>query len=121
MEQVLAPYYIEYRVNDVDDYNAEAAFGSLVQSQHGHIRVLRVVVRIGDYKQDSYFAQGSGETNILPLDNDPIALRHQIWMATDEAYKSAGEAFAEKQAALKQFSTDPSAVDDFAEEPAVIA
>ena len=121
MDQVQAPYYIEYRVNDVDDYTAEAAFGALVQSQRVHVRILRVVVRIGDYKQDSYFSQGVGETNILPLDNDPIALRHQIWTATDEAYKSAGEAFAEKQAALKQFSADPNAVDDFAKEPEVIA
>jgi TldD protein len=121
MDQVQAPYYIEYRVNDVDDYAAEAAFGALVQSQRVHVRILRVVVRIGDYKQDSYFSQGIGETNILPLDNDPIALRHQIWTATDEAYKSAGEAFAEKQAALKQFSADPNAIDDFAKEPEVIA
>jgi hypothetical protein len=86
MDQVQAPYYIEYRVNDVDDFSAEAAFGALVQSQRVHVRILRVVVRIGDYKQDSYFSQGVGETNILPLDNDPIALRHQIWTATDEAY-----------------------------------
>lgn len=121
MDQVQAPYYIEYRVNDVDDYGAEAAFGALVQSQRAHVRILRVVVRIGDYKQDSYFGQGVGETNILPLDNDPIALRHQIWMATDDAYKSAGQAFAEKQAALKQFSADPSPVDDFAKAPVVIA
>lgn len=121
MDQVQAPYYIEYRVNDVDDFSAEAAFGALVQSQRVHVRILRVVVRIGDYKQDSYFGQGVGETNILPLDNDPIALRHQIWMATDDAYKSAGEAFAEKQAAMKQFSADPSPVDDFAKVPVVIA
>jgi TldD protein len=121
MDQVQAPYYIEYRVNDVEDYNAEAAFGALVQSQRVHVRILRVVVRIGDYKQDSYFGQGVGETNILPLDNDPIALRHQIWMATDDAYKSAGQSLAEKQAALKQFSADPAAVDDFAKAPVVIA
>jgi TldD protein len=121
MDQVQAPYYIEYRVNDVDDYSAEAAYGALVQSQRVHVRILRVVVRIGDYKQDSYFGQGTGETNILPLDNDSIALRHQIWMATDEAYKGAGQALAEKQAALKQFSTDPAAVDDFAKVPTLIA
>jgi TldD protein len=121
MDQVAAPYYIEYRVNDVDDFVAEAAYGALVQSQRVHVRILRVVVRIGDYKQDSYFGQGIGETNILPLDNDPIALRHQIWMATDDAYKSAGQAFAEKQATLKQFSADPSPVDDFAKAPVVIA
>jgi TldD protein len=121
MDQVQAPYYIEYRVNEVDDFGAEAAFGALRESQHIHVRVLRVVVRIGDYKQDSFFGRGQGETSILPLDDDLIALRHQIWLATDEAYKAAGQALAEKQAALKQFSADPNPVDDFAKAPPVIA
>ena len=121
MDQVAAPYYVEYRVNDVDEYQAEAAFGALRENQRVRYRVLRVVVRIGDYKQDSFYNQGTGETNILPLDDDPIALRHQIWLATDQAYKSAGEAFTEKQAALKQFSTETNPVDDFAKAPVVTA
>jgi TldD protein len=121
MDQVQAPYYIEYRVNEVEDIGAEAAYGALRENQHVHVRVLRVVVRIGDYKQDSYFGRGQGESTILPLDNDPIALRHQIWLATDEAYKAAGQALAEKQAAMKQFSVDPNPVDDFAKAPQMIA
>jgi predicted Zn-dependent protease len=121
MDQVQPPYYIEYRVNDVDEYGAEAAFGALRDQQRIHVRILRVVVRVGDYKQDSYFGQGMGETNILPLDDDPIALRHQIWLATDEAYKAAGQALTEKQAALKQFSAEEHPVDDFAEAPVVTA
>lgn len=121
MDQVQPPYYIEYRVNDVDEYAAEAAFGALRDRQRIHVRILRVVVRVGDYKQDSYFGQGMGETNILPLDDDPIALRHQIWLATDEAYKAAGEALTEKQAALKQFSAEEHPVDDFAKAQVVTA
>jgi len=121
MDQVQAPYYVEYRVNEVEDIGAEAAFGALRENQHIHVRVLRVVVRIGDYKQDSYFGRGQGESSILPLDNDPIALRHQIWLATDDAYKAAGQALAEKQAAMKQFSADPNPVDDFAKAPQMIA
>jgi TldD protein len=119
MDQVQAPYYIEYRVNEVDDFAAEAAFGALRDVQHNHVRVLRVVVRIGNYKLDSFYGQGQGEANILPLDNDPIALRHQIWLATDEAYKAAGEAYAEKQAAMKQFSAEANPVDDFSRSPVV--
>jgi len=121
MDQVQSPYFIEYRVNDVEDFAAEAAFGALRENQHAHYRVLRVVVRIGDYKQDSFYARGQGETTILPLDDDPIALRHQIWLATDDAYKAAGEALAEKQAALKQFTADANPVDDFAKAPPLIA
>jgi len=119
MDQVAAPYYIEYRVSDVQEFLTEAAFGAVRENQKVHVRLLRVVVRIGDYKQDSYFSEGMGQTMILPLDNDPIALRHQIWLATDEAYKSAGQALTQKQAALKQFSADEHPVDDFAKAPVV--
>jgi predicted Zn-dependent protease len=119
MDQVDPPYYIEYRVNDVDDYSAEAAFGALRENQRVRYRIIRVVVRIGDYKQDSYYGIGMGETNVLPLDDDPIALRHQIWLATDDAYKEAVQALTEKRAALKQFSAEASPVDDFARAPVV--
>jgi len=121
MDQVQAPYFVEYRVSDVEDIGFEAAFGALRENQHLHFRVLRVVVRVGDYKQDSQFGRSQGESTILPLDNDPIALRHQIWLATDDAYKTAGQGLAEKQAALKQFSVDPNPVDDFAKAPQMIA
>src|SRR5258708_40082221 len=42
MDQVQAPYYVEYRVNEVEDIAAEAAFGALRENQHVHVRVLRV-------------------------------------------------------------------------------
>jgi TldD protein len=119
MDQVQAPYYIEYRVNDVDDYSAEAAFGALRESDRSHLRFLRVVVRIGDYKQDSFYGQGVGSGSIIPLDNDPTAIRRQIWLLTDEAYKNAADAYAEKLSALKQFTADPNPVDDFAHAPVV--
>jgi len=119
MDQVQPPYYIEYRVNDVDAFDADAAFGAVRQSERSHLRVLRVVVRIGDYKQDSYYSRGVGSASILPLDNDPIALRRQIWLLTDEAYKAAADAYAEKLSALKQFTPDPNPVDDFSRAPVV--
>ena len=45
---------------------------------------LRVVVRVGDYKQDSYYGPGTGVADFAPLDDDPIALRRQLWLATDQ-------------------------------------
>lgn len=114
MDQLAAPYYIEYRVSDVEDYSTEAAFGATREDQRMHFRLLRVVVRLGDYKQDSYFSTGVGGNALLPLDNDPIALRHQIWLATDEAYKNAGQSLTQKQSILKQFSKDENPINDFA-------
>src|SRR5580765_1670918 len=113
MDQVAAPYYVEYRIFDLDEYAAEASFGALRGDVRTRFRFLRVVVRIGDYKQDSYSGQGEGTIDFMPVDDDMTALRHQLWIATDRAYKAAAEALAAKQAQLKQLTIDQP-VDDFA-------
>lgn len=116
IDNVPAPYYIEYRLSDIAEYDAEAAFGALRQDQNFRARSVRVVVRVGDYKQDSYYGPGAGAAAFAPLDNDPVALRWQLWMATDQAYKAASQALAMKRAALSQFSADQP-FDDFAKAP----
>jgi len=117
MENLAAPYYIEYRVADVREYDLEAAFGAIREKQNVHARSVRAVVRVGDYKLDSYYGQGEGVTNFAPLDDDhPIALRRILWLATDAAYKRANEALASKKAALAQYSAGQP-FDDFAKAP----
>jgi TldD protein len=118
MDNVPAPYYIEYRLSDLDEYSAEAAFGALRQDQRVHGRSLRVVVRVGDYKQDSYYGPGTGIVTFAPRDDDSIALRRELWLATDRAYKIANEALANKKAVLSQYSADQP-FDDFARAPAL--
>ncbi len=113
MDNVQAPYYIEYRVTELDQFDASAVFGALRNQQHDHARLLRVVVRVGDYKQDSFFGTGEGTIDLVPSDDDVFAIRHRIWLATDRAYKAATEALSAKQAALKQLKVDEP-VDDFA-------
>lgn len=113
LEQMAAPYYIEYRVTDMESMVADAAYGALRSNMHTRVRFLRVVVRVGDYKQDSFFDQGQGVVEIVPIDNGVMALRHQIWLATDQAYKAATQALSAKQAKLKQYQVDQS-IDDFA-------
>ena len=118
MENVPPPYYIEYRVTDLDSYEAEAAFGALRQAQRSRARSARVVVRVGDYKQDSYFGAGMGTVDLAPLEDNPIALRHQLWLATDQAYKQASEALANKKAVLSRFTADQP-FEDFAHAPSL--
>ena len=120
LEGMAAPYYIDYRVIDMDAFATEAAFGALRTEVHARFRFLRVVVRVGDYKQDSFFGQGQGSMDFMPLDNDIVALRHQIWLATDNAYKAATEALTAKQAQLKQYTVDQP-VDDFARAEPVVS
>lgn len=113
LENVQAPYYIEYRVTEIDQFEASAVFGALRNQQHNRGRLLRVVVRVGDYKQDSFYGMGEGTVDLVPSDNDVFAIRHRVWLATDRAYKAASEALSAKQAALKQLKVDEP-VDDFA-------
>ena len=119
MDGVQAPYYIEYRITDVDGDSANAIFGAMQLDQHSHIRILRVVVRIGDYKQDSYFRGGMGVVDFAPYENDVLALREQLWGATDRAYKAAGEAYAAKESLSKQMTLDPT-INDFAPAPTIV-
>jgi predicted Zn-dependent protease len=114
LEDTQPPYYIDYRLMDVDQYVAEAAFGALRTSMRTRIRMLRIVVRVGDYKHDSYYGPGQGIVDVGPLDDDEATLRHQLWLGTDRAYKAAAEAYTAKQAELKKYTVDQP-VDDFAQ------
>ena len=98
--QLQRPYYVDYQVTELEDHVADATLGALRADQSNSGRFVRVVVRIGDYKQDSYFGEGQGTVEVMPTDNNEMALRHQLWLATDKAYKAALGGLTEKQAAL---------------------
>lgn len=113
LEGVGAPYYIDYRAMDMDRYAVETSWGAVRGELRARVRYVRVVVRIGDYKQDSFYQEGQGLVELLGTDDDEFAIRHELWLATDQAYKSAAEALTAKKAALKQLTIEYP-VDDFA-------
>jgi len=116
--QLQRPYYIDYQVTDLQDYLADATLGALRADQANVGRLVRVVVRIGDYKQDSYYGQGVGTLEVMPIENDEMALRHQLWLATDKAYKAALSGLTEKEAALRNVVVE-NPVPDFSQEKPV--
>ena len=118
LKEMQRPYYIEYSVSELQYYSADATFGALRLEQGQRVRVLRAVVRIGDYTQDSFFGQGEGQVEVVPQENDELALRHMLWLTTDTAYKSALEALTFKQSLLKDVVVEQP-VDDFSREPAL--
>ena len=105
------PYFIEYRLDDFNTYQAVANYGAVSREDHNHQRVVRVTIRIGDYGSDSSSARGDGSVQLAPEDNDPAALRYALWTTTDEAYKAALRAYAGKQAELKRFEKAPTETD----------
>jgi TldD protein len=116
---MLRPYFIEYRLDDLDSYEAVANYGALTREEEGRQRVVRVTVRIGDYVSDDSSSKGDGTLELAPTDDNPEALRYALWVATDAAYKSALRAYSAKQAALKQFQTEQTQ-NDFAEAKPVV-
>lgn len=118
LKEMRRPYYIEYSVQDVDEYSASATFGALRYQQRNRVRMGRVVVRVGNYSKDSYFAAGQGVADLVPLDDDILALRHRLWLATDKAYKMALEAYTTKEALLQQVVVEDE-LPDFSREPAL--
>ncbi|MDR3739545.1 MAG: metallopeptidase TldD-related protein [Terracidiphilus sp.] len=114
------PFFLQYRVEDIDDFDTRAGFGASQGSNRSRARVLRVTVLVGDYKTDSSTPRGDGAAEMATFDDDPIALRSALWAATDQAYKAALATYAQKQAELKQVQTPPQA-DDLSHEKPVIS
>jgi predicted Zn-dependent protease len=116
VDQLERPYYIAYRVREEQGFDVSATMGSLLGGSESRGRALVPEVRVGDYAFDNtnFMGMGGGGMGIsfgrggapmsffggLPLDDNYIELRRQIWLATDAAYKEAAETFAAKKAAL---------------------
>jgi hypothetical protein len=105
------PYYIEYELDDAQQFSVSASLGGLLNSTQNRFRIPRVRVRVGDYNFDnnnyifSNFYSGSRyDSERMPIEDDLSALRHEWWLGTDRAYKAAVEAIARKRAALKNIT-----------------
>jgi TldD protein len=115
------PYYIEYRLLDLDERIISAEFGALLSTDTTRNRFMSVDVRVGNYKLDSsnfLAAEGFrgflGSTGTVGIDRDYESLRQDLWLATDQAYKEALASYSNKQAALRSLANAPT-VDDFSQ------
>jgi TldD protein len=118
------PYFIEYRLLDLDVRTITASFGALVSSTTTHNRFMDVNIRVGDYKLDnSNFISGDqfqgflGSAGQVGVDGDYESLRQDLWLATDQAYKEALDSFARKQGFLRSLSKPPDVADFSQEKP----
>lgn len=110
------PYFIEYEVIDAQSFNATAAFGGLLYAQRNHGRALTVDVRVGSYDFDN---EPTGYPLSVAIEDDYNALRHEMWLATDAAYRGAVEQIARKRAFLKN-RIEEEKIPDFSKEEATV-
>ena len=119
LDKPVRPYYIEYRLLDMDIREVVAQYGALVTSAHNRSRVMNVSARVGDYKLDSSnfisedgFRGFIGPSGTVGIDRDYDSLRQDLWIATDQAFKEAVETYSRKQAYLSSLARQ-SDIEDF--------
>jgi predicted Zn-dependent protease len=125
--QPARPYYIQYRVLDLEVRTIVAEFGALVSSTRGRNRIMSVDVRVGDDNLDSSnfitdegFSGFLGSTGTVGIDRDYDSLRQDLWLASDQAFKAAVENFSKKQAFMSRLAKAPS-IPDFSTAPPTVS
>jgi predicted Zn-dependent protease len=118
-DEPVRPYYLEYRLLDLDVREIVGQFGALMSSTHTRNRFMNVQARVGDYKQDSSnfvsdegFRGFIGPTGSVGIDRDYDSLRQDLWIATDQAFKEAVETYSRKRAYLGSLARQTD-IDDF--------
>jgi len=101
------PYFVEYLVNQEEDFTASASLGGMLTRQRQQFRLPEIHVRVGDYKFDNTNVGGGGfggsryDLERFPLEDSYPLFRRYLWLLTDGAYKSAVETLSRKRAALR--------------------
>src|SRR5437879_8700366 len=120
MYQSVRPYYLEYRLLDLEVRQVVAQYGALLSSTRTRNRFMDVEARVGSHKLDSSnfvsdegFRGFIGPTGSVGIDRDYDSLRQDLWIATDQAFKEAVETYSRKQAYLSSLARQ-SDIDDFA-------
>ncbi len=114
LENLDAPYFIEYGLTFIDSYQVTASLGSLLDIEDNKVANLTANVRVGDYNFDntnffdfglSFFGSGDDEERFkrrnIPYYIDYSGLRRELWLATDAAYKQSAEIYSKKIATKK--------------------
>src|ERR1043166_7497333 len=87
-DEPVRPYYLEYRLLDLDLREVVGEFGALMTSTHTRNRFMNVSARVVSYKQESSnfvsdegFRGFIGSTGSVGIDRDYDSLRQDLWIA----------------------------------------
>jgi TldD protein len=120
------PYFFEYAIDDVRTYIVNASFGGVVDEVRSRARVPQVRIRVGDYAFDNsnYVLSDANftaryDSGLLPQDDNPLALRQQLWLMTDRVFKNALESIGRKRSAMRSVNAAAEPIPDFWKAPPV--
>jgi predicted Zn-dependent protease len=120
-----APYFLSYEVTDEDSHGVAATLGAITANGHGRSRRLDVCIRVGSPKLDNYhrvrgeraqFTSGA----MLTFEDQPISVKHRIWLETDRAYRLAAERLIKIRTNAEVKVAEQDASSDFSSEEPVV-
>ena len=120
-----APWYISVDITEGRQTTVAAELGELTFLDLTPWRYARTEVRVGSRQLDNAgFQGGYGDRQgvvmrALPMGDDTLALRRELWLALDAAYKGAAEQLSARLAAREGRTPDPDAPPSWSEEPAL--
>jgi len=119
------PYFISYEVTEEETHHIGATLGALTTDSEGTSRYLDVSLRAGEPKLDNYHRVRGERAHFtsgarVSIDDDPAAIKQQVWIETDRAYRAAAERLIKIRSneKMRVAADDPS--DDFSSEPPAV-
>lgn len=93
-KQPMPPYFVAYGAYETERGQVEASDGFLIGAEFGHQRMVDVEVRVGSPELDNTHGITASPylgLSELPIEDDMLALKTPIWLATQDAYRNAKE------------------------------
>ena len=123
------PYWLSVGVVDETTWQVGATHGAASVPSQNHRRIGDIDLRVGSWELDNthkirdggWFDSPERYGVRLPLENDPALLRHSIWLAMDDTYRSAVRRLIKVKTnnAVKVEREDTS--HDFSKAPGIVA
>ncbi len=120
------PYFMGYAVTETESDVIQASSGSVDTENHGDMRELDVTVRTGDPSFDNYRRVGNDYPRfttgaLLPLDDNPVALKRVLWLNTDRVYRGAARRLIQLKTDEKLRAAPQDASGDFSPAPVQVS
>lgn len=113
-----APYFLAYSVVEDESEVLSGSFGALQNSSGSASRSLDITLRLGTPQLDNYhrmrgdFAQFTSGA-LLPIEDQPNAIRRRAWLETDRIYRLASQRLIRLRTNTQVKAAEEDASDDF--------
>ncbi|HXK57836.1 MAG TPA: metallopeptidase TldD-related protein, partial [Gammaproteobacteria bacterium] len=119
----MRPYYLAYTITDMASCAMVAQSGAIYQRDQSHSRALDVDLRVGDYTLDNTHQirggrdfGGGGGGGLISLEDNPVAISHALWQATDREFRNALERYQRVLTNQKTMVEEQAPASDFSHE-----